>query len=129
MNKKELFEKKPLIKLHNKVFPCPTSAAMDFIGGKWKSAILTHLIDNKKRYNELRKEIPTITERTLSLQLKQMEHDGLINRKVYNIKPPLKVEYELTDFGKTVIPVLKAIIDWGITAAEEKGEFIVKEED
>jgi DNA-binding HxlR family transcriptional regulator len=129
MDKKELYEKKPLIKLNDKIFPCPTSAAMEFIGGKWKSAILTHLIDSKKRYSELRKEIPTITERTLSLQLKQMEQDGLISRKVFNIKPPLKVEYELTDFGKTVIPVLRAIVDWGITAAEEKGEFLVEERD
>ena len=124
MDREELFEKKPMIKLHEKLFPCPTSAAMELIGGKWKSVILMHLIGGKKRYNELRKEIPTITERTLSLQLKQLEKDDLVLRKVYTKTPPLKVEYSLTDFSKSLIPVLQAITEWGIFAAEEKGEFI-----
>ncbi len=127
MNREELFEKKPMIKIHDKLFPCPTSAAMELIGGKWKSVILTHLIEGEKRYNELRKEIPTITERTLSLQLKQLEADGLVSRKVYTKKPPLKVAYSLTTFGNTVTPVLHTITEWGITAAYEKGEFIEKE--
>ncbi|MRT92420.1 transcriptional regulator [Ancylomarina sp. 16SWW S1-10-2] len=116
-----------MIKLHEKLFPCPTSAAMELIGGKWKSVILMHLIDGKKRYNELRKELPTITERTLSLQLKQLEKDDLVFRKVYTKTPPLKVEYSLTDFSQSLIPVLQAITEWGIFAAEEKGEFIFKE--
>lgn len=127
MNREELYEKKPMIKIHDKLFPCPTSAAMELIGGKWKSVILVHLINEEKRYNELRKEIPTITERTLSLQLKQLEADGLLSRKVYTKKPPLKVVYSLTKFGKTLIPVLEIITEWGITAAYEKGEFVEKE--
>lgn len=62
-----------------------------------------------------------ITERTLSLQLKELEADGLITRTVYTTKPPLKVEYELTDFGKTLIPLLQAIAEWGLeTAASNK---------
>ena len=73
MDRKELFDKKPKIKINGKVSWCPTSAAMELIGGKWKSVILTHLIAGKRRYSELRKEIPGITERTLSLQLKQLE--------------------------------------------------------
>ena len=128
MNREELFEKKSMIKIHDKLFPCPVSAAMEFIGGKWKSVILAHLMDGEKRYNELRKNIPTITERTLSLQLKQLELDGLISRKVYTTKPPLKVIYSLTTFGETVVPVLQSIIDWGISAAMEKGEFIEQEQ-
>lgn len=72
------------------------------------------------RYNELRKIIPTITERTLSLQLKQLEEDGLITRKVYTSKPPLKVDYTLTEFGKTLIPVLNAIAEWGIISAKNQ---------
>ncbi|SDW81075.1 transcriptional regulator, HxlR family [Lutibacter oricola] len=128
MDRKELFEKKTLIKLNDKIFPCPTSAAMELIGGKWKSVILMHLIDRTKRYNELRKELPSVTERTLSLQLKQLEKDGLVSRKVYTKKPPLKVEYSLTDFGRTVVPVVQAITEWGITAAYEKGEFIETKE-
>ncbi len=99
--------------IDNKSYPCCTSVTMRFIGGKWKAVILHHLINGAKRYNELRKDIPTITERTLSLQLKQLEEDNIIDRKVYTEKPPLMVEYTLTDFGKTLLPVLEAITQWG----------------
>lgn len=102
----------------NKSYPCCTSVTMRFIGGKWKAVILYHLIAGAKRYNEIRKEIPTITERTLSLQLKQMEEDGIIDRKVFMEKPPLMVEYTLTDFGKTLLPVLEAITNWGKSAPD-----------
>ncbi|MFY7816523.1 MAG: winged helix-turn-helix transcriptional regulator, partial [Chryseobacterium taeanense] len=95
---------------------CSTSLAMKYIGGKWKAVILHHLIGGAKRYNEIRKSIPTITERTLSLQLKQLEEDHIINRKVYTEKPPLMVEYTLTDFGKTLLPVLNEIAKWGESA-------------
>lgn len=102
--------------IDNKSYPCCTSITMKFIGGKWKAVILHHLIGGAKRYNEIRKSIPTITERTLSLQLKQLEEDGIIDRKVFTEKPPLVVEYELTDFGKTLLPVLEAITKWGESA-------------
>ncbi|NRD20054.1 helix-turn-helix transcriptional regulator [Winogradskyella eckloniae] len=116
--------KKRLIKYNDKEFSCSTSIAMELIGGKWKSVILIYLLNGKQRYNELYKLISTITERTLSLQLKQLEKDGLISRKVYTKKPPLKVEYELTAFGETLRPVLLAIANWGTLAAEEKGEYL-----
>jgi len=103
--------------IDGKQYPCSTSVTMKFIGGKWKAVILIHLIE-KKRYSELRKECRGITERTLSLQLKEMEEDGLIKRTVHTSKPPLKVDYELTDFGKTLIPVLKVIAQWGEEAAK-----------
>ena len=115
---------KRLIKYNDKLFSCTTSIAMEFIGGKWKSVILIYLVDGKKRYNELRKLISTITERTLSLQLKQLEKDGLITRKVYTKKPPLKVEYALTPFGETLVPVLNSIAEWGMVVANEKGEIL-----
>ncbi|GAB5563494.1 MAG: helix-turn-helix domain-containing protein [Winogradskyella sp.] len=115
---------KRLIKYNDKLFSCSTSIAMELIGGKWKSVILIYLLDGKKRYNELRKLISTITERTLSLQLKQLEKDGLIKRRVYTSKPPLKVEYSLTPFGESLEPVLNAIATWGMTVVEEKGEII-----
>lgn len=113
-----------LIKYNDKLFSCTTSIAMEFIGGKWKSVILVYLIDGKKRYNELRKLISTITERTLSLQLKQLEKDGLISRKVHTKKPPLKVEYALTPFGESLVPILTSIAQWGMTVVQEKGTFI-----
>jgi len=86
---------------------------MGVIGGKWKTVILYHLIPGTKRYNELRKDMPTVTERTLRVQLRSLEADGILKRKVYTSKPPLKVEYSLTDFGKTLIPLIQAIANWG----------------
>ncbi len=96
-----------------KTYPCCASLTMGLIGGKWKTVILYHLMDSTLRYNELRKKMPTVTERTLSLQLKTLEEDGIINRRVYTSKPPLKVEYSLTDLGKTLVPLIKSIADWG----------------
>ena len=96
-----------------KQYPCCTSLTMGIIGGKWKTVILYHLIEGTLRYNELRKKMPTVTERTLSLQLKTLEEDGIVKRKVYTSKPPLRVEYSLTEFGITLIPLIQSIADWG----------------
>lgn len=112
------------IKLNEKKYPCTVSLTMDLVGGKWKAVILYHLKETPKRYSELRKEMPFITEMTLSLQLKQLEKDGLIARKVYGEKPPVKVVYSLTDFGISFIPVLEIITEWGNKVAIEKGEFV-----
>jgi DNA-binding HxlR family transcriptional regulator len=100
---------------------------MKYIGGKWKAVILIHLVQ-KKRYSELRKELPFVTERTLSLQLKELEADGLIIRTVYTTKPPLKVDYELTEFGRTLIPLLKSIADWGKETADKNKRISVLKE-
>ena len=97
--------------INGKEYPCCTSVTMGIIGGKWKTVILFHLIEGPLRYNELRKRMPGVTERTLSLQLKQQEEDQVIQRVVFTTKPPLKVEYSLTDFGKTLIPLLKTIAE------------------
>lgn len=110
--------------IDNKSYPCSTSVTMKFIGGKWKAVILFHLIDSAKRYNELRKLIPTMTERTLSLQLKQLEEDGVIDRKVFTEKPPLMVEYSLTEFGESLIPVVKEIAKWGREASSYSKKII-----
>lgn len=98
---------------NNKKYPCCASLTMGVIGGKWKVVILYHLSQGVLRYHELRKLMPTVTERTLSLQLKALEEDGLLERTVYNSKPPLKVEYSLTTFGETIVPVVDAIAQWG----------------
>ncbi len=102
-----------MYKVKGKKYPCCTSVTMGIIGGKWKSVILFWLIDGPLRYNELRKKMTGVTERTLSLQLKHLEEDEVINRTVYTTKPPLKVEYSLTEFGKTLIPILQSIANWG----------------
>jgi len=108
-----------MLKFRGNEYPCCASLTMGIIGGKWKTVILFHLMNDKLRYNELRKSMPTVTERTLSLQLKALVEDGLIKRKVFASKPPLKVEYSLTDFGKTLIPLIQSIADWGDFVVEK----------
>lgn len=112
------------VKLKGKTYPCTVSLTMDLVGGKWKAVILYHLKDGEKRYNELRREMHSVSEMTLSLQLKQLEKDGLITRKVFGEKPPIKVVYSLTDLGKSFVPVLEAITQWGNKIALEEGEFL-----
>lgn len=114
------------VKLNEREYPCTVSLAMDLVGGKWKTVILYHLKETSKRYSELRREMPDITEMTLSLQLKQLEKDGLVSRAVYGEKPPIKVIYQLTAFGKTFIPVLDAVTAWGNFILKEKGEVVYR---
>lgn len=108
-----------LNRFKGKKYPCSVSLVMDLVGGKWKTVILAHLKDGEKRYSELRKEIPNVTERTLSLQLKQLESDGLVSRHVFGDKPPIKVIYQLTALGVSFIPVLDAIVNWGNVVVDE----------
>lgn len=91
---------------------CPLEATVKMIGGKYKVIILWYLMEKTLRFNELRKCIPQATPKMLTQQLRELEADGLINRKVYPIVPP-KVEYSLTDFGKTIIPILNDMGKWG----------------
>lgn len=101
-------------------FHCEMDVAMHYVGGKWKTVVLWYLIEDKKRFNEIKKHIPNITEKMLSIQLKSLEEDGIIKKEVFNAKPPLKVEYSLTDFGKTLIPLLKYLVEWGRLVVEKK---------
>lgn len=91
---------------------CPVETTLDIIGGKWKGILLYHLIDGKKRFNEFRRLYPKITQRMLTLQLRELEKDGVIHREVYKQVPP-KVEYSLTEFGRTLEPVILHMKDWG----------------
>ncbi len=93
-------------------FNCPIEATLALIGGKYKSLILWHLMNETLRFNELSKLIPQATPKMLTQQLRELESNGLINRKVYPVVPP-KVEYKLTDFGTSIIPILMAMLDWG----------------
>lgn len=93
------------------MFTCPVEATIQLIGGKYKAVILWHLMDNTLRYNELHKRIPKATDKMLAQQLRELEKDGLINRAVYPIVPP-KTEYSLTDFGKTLAPILDEMCKW-----------------
>ena len=93
---------------------CPVEAGLDIIGGKWKSIILFRVLEGTRRFNELRRLLPSLTQRTLTNQLRELEQDGLISRKIYAEVPP-KVEYSITDFGETLEPVLVALKDWADT--------------
>ena len=117
-------DKEVVIRLNGQTFHCALDITMDFIGGKWKTVVLWYLRNDKKRFAELHKLIPQITERMLSITLKQLEADNLIIRQVFTVKPPLKVEYSLSAFGKTLIPVLNAVAKWGRDLSEEKGKII-----
>jgi DNA-binding HxlR family transcriptional regulator len=113
--------------LNDKSYHCALDITMDFIGGKWKTVVLWYLKNGKLRYSELKKRIPDITEKMLSIQLRALEADGLIIRQVHGTKPPVKVEYSLTEFGKTLIPALNAIAKWGRDLGESKGKMVVLE--
>jgi len=91
---------------------CPVETTLDVIGGKWKGIILYHLIDGKKRFNEFRKLYPGITQRMLTLQLRELERDGIVHREIYKEIPP-KVEYSLTEFGRSLEPIILLMKDWG----------------
>ncbi len=91
---------------------CPIEAALDIIGGKWKGVILNRLQGQTRRFNELKRTIPRITQRMLTTQLRELEKDKLITRKVYPEVPP-RVEYSLTAKGDTLKPILTALLQWG----------------
>jgi len=91
---------------------CPVEAALERIGGKWKGIALYHLLEGTKRYNELKKDVGNVSQRMLTKQLRELETDGLIVRKVYPVVPP-HVEYSLSDKGRTLEPILLALRDWG----------------
>ena len=93
-------------------YNCPVEAAMDIVGGKYKAIIIYHLIDATLRYSELQREIPQATPKMLSQQLKELEADGIVNRVLYPVVPP-KTEYSLTELGKTLVPIIQALCDWG----------------
>ncbi|KFF54919.1 MULTISPECIES: transcriptional regulator HypR [Bacillus] len=91
---------------------CPVEFTLDVIGGKWKGILFYHMIEGKKRFNEFRRICPNITQRMLTLQLRELEADGIVHREVYQQVPP-KVEYSLTEFGRTLEPIVLQMKEWG----------------
>ncbi|MGL4452659.1 MAG: winged helix-turn-helix transcriptional regulator [Sarcina sp.] len=101
-------------RLEDKDYNCYFELTLDLIGGKWKPIIMYYIGAKEViRYGELKRCIPNINERMLTRQLRELEEDKLINRKVYREVPP-RVEYSLTDIGETVIPILNNLKSWGI---------------
>ncbi|QEY26409.1 winged helix-turn-helix transcriptional regulator [Neisseria zalophi] len=97
---------------------CPVVSTLDIIGGKWKVLILYHLSVETRRFNELQRLMPPVTQRMLTLQLRELEKDGIVHREVYPQVPP-KVEYSLTELGLTLMPVIRTIYKWGEEYAAE----------
>ena len=96
-----------------KLDACPAETTLRVIGGRWKLIILWHLFQGVRRFSELQRGINGVTQKMLTQQLREMERDGVIQRKVYPQVPP-KVEYSLTSLGKSLEPVLDAMCQWGL---------------
>jgi len=97
---------------------CPVDRTMRVLSGRWKPLILYHLRLGPRRFNELRRLIPTITQRMLTQHLRELEADGVIHRHVFEVVPP-HVEYSLTDLGRSLMPILDAMADWGAARLAE----------
>jgi DNA-binding HxlR family transcriptional regulator len=106
--------------MKTKTYNCPVEAAVDVFGGKWKSLILWWLQERTWRFAELRRQIPGITEKMLTQQLRELETDGIVDRRVYPTVPP-KVEYSLTEYGRSLKRALREICDWGRNHMERIG--------
>ena len=99
---------------------CPVSATLHLIGGKYKALLLWHLAERTLRFGELRRLVPEATPKMLTQQLRELEHDGLIDRKVYPVVPP-RVDYSLTARGSSLFPLLSVMYDWGAALMREEG--------
>ncbi|QKF74375.1 transcriptional regulator, HxlR family [Aliarcobacter faecis] len=106
-----MIKKKSKINI-DKEFKCPVETAIDVLTGKWKILIIWYLKDEKKRFNELQKLLPKATQKMLIQKLRELEIDEIVHREVYPIVPP-KVEYSLTEYGKSLKPIIKQLYLWG----------------
>ncbi|QSF42568.1 winged helix-turn-helix transcriptional regulator [Paenibacillus tianjinensis] len=106
--------------MQKKPAQCQFGAALDSIVGKWKPIILYHLLQGKPlRFNELRRLLPGITQRMLTLHLRELEEEEIVKRVIYPQIPP-KVEYSITEYGMSLSPVLETLHQWGVTHTERK---------
>jgi DNA-binding HxlR family transcriptional regulator len=117
-----------MIKLHNKTYTCPVDVSLSFVRGKWKVLILFHLYYFQKRgYSEMRDNLPGVSEKVLAQQLKELERDGMIRKQTISLKP-LRVEYELTDLGRSLSPMLTFLSQWGIDFLKTNGVDYVQDQ-
>ena len=107
-----------MLKVQDRTYECYIEFTLEIIVGKWKTLILWYLKDGKKRFGELRRLLPNYTQRMLTRQLRELERDGIVARKIYRQIPP-KVEHSLTNLGETLNPILELICNWGINRVNE----------
>lgn len=105
---------------NGKVYYNPVEFAMDRIGGAWKMPIIWRLRDRTMRYNELKRDIPHVSDKMLTVQLRELEADGFVERKVFAVVPP-RTEYSLTDKGRRAVPVVERIREYGLELMREAG--------
>lgn len=91
---------------------CDVEATLSVIGGRWKPILVCHLLAGPKRFGELKRLTPNVTERMMTLQLRELESDGVVSRTVFTEVPP-RVEYDVTDYGRSLEPILVAMQEWG----------------
>jgi DNA-binding HxlR family transcriptional regulator len=101
-------------------FRCAIEVTLHLISGKWKALIICHLLTGTMRYSELKRIFPEMTPKMLTQQLRELERDGLVTRRVYPQVPP-KVEYSLTPLGQTLEPVIRLLSDWGVQCSARGG--------
>ncbi|APW65579.1 MULTISPECIES: winged helix-turn-helix transcriptional regulator [Arcobacteraceae] len=110
-----------MYQVNDKEFNCSISVTLDIFNDRWKLSIIWHLLDSDKRFKELHNEIDEITQKTLTVKLKELEKKNIINREVFAQVPP-KVVYSLTDAGRRLKPVLDDMFTWGVGYVEEFGK-------
>jgi DNA-binding HxlR family transcriptional regulator len=106
---------------------CPVRTTLNVLGGKWKLLILSYLLDEPRRYGELRRLMPEITEKMLIQELRDLETDGIVARTVHQTVPP-RVDYSLTEQGQSVRPVFAELVGWGLQYLERAGDCGVAEQ-
>ena len=117
-----------MIKLNDKRYTCPVDVTLGFVGGKWKILILSHLLQfGDKSYSDIRKNLPSISEKMLSQQLKELDRDKLIMKKVISEKP-YRVEYYLSPKGKSLNPLFNFLSKWGVKYLKENGIDYIKDQ-
>ncbi|MDR3598095.1 helix-turn-helix domain-containing protein [Clostridium sp.] len=102
-----------MMKFRGVEYNCSMELTLDIIGGKWKPIIIWHLGKKTMRFNELKRSLPKITQKMLTQQLRALEESQLVNRVIYNQVPP-KVEYSLTDYGRSLLPILMELCEWAV---------------
>jgi len=114
-------DKEVFIVYKDKSYYCQVELALDIIGGKWKGVILWYLKEDNLRYSELKRKITSISEKILIKELKSLQQHDIVKRKSYDVVPP-KVEYSLTRYGKTLIPIVDMLSSWGDKHANKFGK-------